>query len=348
MPMSAPQGPRARRRLPISLVLPLTLLGATGGPDSGDLVFTDSDEVDGPPHAMLDLSSGTDLDLAGDESVTVSWPFHFDWYGSSFDEAEVSADGGLFFSGDSAAPGACPGAGGDWSGLAGLWDDLGSGTIRSQTLGRYPHRVFAVDWQVPHEESGGSAHFQIWLTEGRNEAVIALDDLGLGGSASAGATAIIGAQGSPFTGLSWSCESAMSEGVSAWFGNLGDRPTAEERNTTLLADPWYGAGVSDYLGGSLAVGDVHGDGYTDLVVGAPNVDAVYVFAGGPHAEGLSTDDASTVISGPAGSDFGSAVVLADLDGDGVADIVVGAPEDGDGSVRRAKASVHPKWGRPWA
>jgi hypothetical protein len=48
------------------MLIVLTLLGAAGGPDGGGLVFTDSDETDGPPHAMMDLSSAEELSLAGD------------------------------------------------------------------------------------------------------------------------------------------------------------------------------------------------------------------------------------------------------------------------------------------
>ncbi|MFN7144615.1 MAG: MopE-related protein, partial [Myxococcota bacterium] len=53
-------------------------------------------------------------------------------------------------------------------------------------------------------------------------------------------------------------------------------------------DRVHGAAAFDYLGSALAVGDVNGDGYGDVVAGAPGYDggatnggAVHVFAGGP-------------------------------------------------------------------
>jgi hypothetical protein len=86
-------------------------------------------------------------------------------------------------------------------------------------------------------------------------------------------------------------------------------------------DATFGAAVA-------SAGDTNGDGYADLVVGAPaagNVpgEAVYVYLGG--ASGLSTSP-SVVLHGPGmGSYYGMYLSSAgDVDGDGYADIIVSA------------------------
>ncbi len=79
--------------------------------------------------------------------------------------------------------------------------------------------------------------------------------------------------------------------------------------------------------GSLAgAGDVNGDGYDDVIVGAygvsSNAGAAYVYHG--SATGLTTT-ASTTLTGVASSYFGMDVAGAgDVDGDGYDDVVVGA------------------------
>lgn len=92
---------------------------------------------------------------------------------------------------------------------------------------------------------------------------------------------------------------------------------------------------SAVFGGSLAsAGDVNGDGYPELIVGANGADegssvgAAYLFYGGSRGY----VDPPTVLTGPAAADgFGYAVGAAgDVNGDGYADVVVGAPAYGGG------------------
>lgn len=95
-----------------------------------------------------------------------------------------------------------------------------------------------------------------------------------------------------------------------------------------------GVAPQDRFGESAAVADVDGDGIDDLVVGAPRNDAfgtdtgrVYVFRGGAHLGSGTADDADVILSGmPTHNAFGESLRTADVDGDSIADVLVGAPD----------------------
>jgi len=105
----------------------------------------------------------------------------------------------------------------------------------------------------------------------------------------------------------------------------------------------YGGSAFDYAGTELASGDVTGDGITDLIVGAMGTDpygrdragTTYIIPGGANFNGgivdlLNPPSWITVIHGDNATDrFGLWVATGDVDGDGIKDVLSGAP-GGDG------------------
>ncbi|MCF0073620.1 integrin alpha [Dyadobacter sp. CY261] len=104
-------------------------------------------------------------------------------------------------------------------------------------------------------------------------------------------------------------------------GNPANAATLLEKDQGLAA---FGYSVS-------SAGDVNGDGFSDVIVGAPNYDkgetnegVAFVYHG--TATGLGTSPACTLESNQPEAKFGNSVSNAgDVNGDGFGDVIVGAP-----------------------
>jgi len=101
------------------------------------------------------------------------------------------------------------------------------------------------------------------------------------------------------------------------------------------------------LGHTLSTaGDVNGDGYSDLIVGAPWYDsgqsdegAAFVYHG--SATGLGSTPAWSAEGNQSEAHFGASVSIAgDVNGDGYADVIVGAPDYDDGQSDEGAAFVY--------
>jgi hypothetical protein len=122
-----------------------------------------------------------------------------------------------------------------------------------------------------------------------------------------------------------------------------------------------GAEADDQLGYALAMGDVNNDGIDDLIVAAFRADGpgnsredggeVYVIFGSPSLEGIldfaSISPSVTVMAADKNDDLGSAVASGDINGDGIDDLLIGAPgADGPDNARTGAGEGYVIFGSP--
>ena len=144
--------------------------------------------------------------------------------------------------------------------------------------------------------------------------------------------------GDGFTDLvagSYGADEATSEAGAAYVYLGSSTGLAESSEQKVMASD---AGFWDRFGGGVGGGgDIDGDGHDDFVVAAYDDDdrgsgsgSIYVFYGSTTGVDLGREDKLTTSDVSVGANLGQGVAIAgDIDGDGHADIVAGAPGDDD-------------------
>jgi hypothetical protein len=127
--------------------------------------------------------------------------------------------------------------------------------------------------------------------------------------------------------------------VYVYFGGTGPFDTvADGILTNSLPNSSFGETLA-------SASDFNGDGFSDLLVGAPSVGlpgdsgTAYLYFGGPGTQLDSMPD-MTLIAGAAGDRFGGALSSAgDVNADGFSDLVIGAPYSDSVGVNAGRAYV---------
>lgn len=127
----------------------------------------------------------------------------------------------------------------------------------------------------------------------------------------------------------------FSEGTGkayVFYGPLAGNIQAADAGAILLGEI-----AQDIFGASVAgVGDFNGDGFDDVLVGAwdngrggGRSGRAYTFFG-PLTGTIAAADADFIVTGNASDQLGLSVAGGDLNGDGVGDLIIGAPQFADG------------------
>ena len=144
--------------------------------------------------------------------------------------------------------------------------------------------------------------------------------------------------GAPYeTSWTWSTEKGRAYIYHGSSSGLSTSPTLTI--TSDQANAWLGYSVS-------SAGDVNGDGYSDVIIGAfgydngqSNEGQVHVYFG--SASGLSATPEWTKEGDQAGARFGFSVAVAgDLNSDGFNDVVIGSPTYDHGQIDEGCAFVY--------
>ena len=144
------------------------------------------------------------------------------------------------------------------------------------------------------------------------------------------------------------------------WGSHALSPFIDLRSSQVAHTVIFGADRGDLLGSSVATTDANGDGISDILIGAPGADGAgnalpdsgdaYLIYGKetfPREIDLGAAAADVAIFGrDPGDKLGTSVLISDVDGDGVEDLILGAPgARGPDNLRGGAGEVYVIYGR---
>jgi hypothetical protein len=230
------------------------------------------------------------------------------------------------------------------------WDLAGAGDVNADGHGDV---IVGASQDDDNTSNSGSAYVYLGSAAGidlGSESKLNASDASSGdnfGSAVAGAGDVNGdGYADVIVGAYWDDDAGGTGSGSAYVylgAASGVDPAAETKLTASdpASEDLYGYSVS-------GAGDVNGDGYADVIVGAENDDdrgtdsgSAYVYLGSASGVDPDAETKLTASDGAAEDWYAKSVSGAgDVNGDGYADVIVGAHGDDDGGPKSGTAYVY--------